>query len=571
MDKSPRYILVADNDPDYLNAVVMRLEIEGYTVYSADSLSAVQQHLNDHYLDLIIIDNRLDNNDNPFDHTGAEFVNNADPSQAIILMSYYFESGLQLAHVTHHVRTFSKRRAGKELLELVKGVLRTVTPYNETLKIQWAGDTSAEEVAAGLATESDANVSQMRLVKECDQILRKLFRIESNIIVHAIEEGRGGAATLKVYSTISQAVQRPPIIVKFGRRENIQNELDNYRLYVQPYFYMRTTQMVGQPAYTHHLAGFKQMFIGYEQYWRPHLNGHRASDLISFATAFRKFSSSELHYTLKALFLETYSVWFAGRESLRRTENHSLKKFKSTIQTYEQSLKLGERAKRERIGDKISALHNTSIDGVQIIVEEKFVTFKHGRRVEKLPHPVYFWQNFQHCIPDTAMVSLTHGDLNPNNIFVNRTLDSWLIDFQRAGWGPMLRDSAELESSIKFSLLQTQKLSKLLKFENAILQMPNLGSWSVISGHKTVELEKAEFCIRAIREEMAKLHEQSSSMEYYAGLFFYALKMLSFDANNRSLLVEKSPDRLPICHAHILYSAAKIADILLKQGEQTDV
>ncbi len=568
IERAIRAILVIDNDKPYLDSVTLLLRGEGYTVFSAESLEEAAQHLAKRYIDLILIDNRLEDNGNPYDNSGADFVGNADPSQAIVLMSYYLHDGIRLQRVSHNVRAFSKTRPAIELLELVEEILQTLIPYNQELKIYWSR-TSAKKVVERLE-QNEKSVPLDSLIKELEEVLRKLFWIESKIFVHAIEQGRGGSAVLKVFSTVNRSVQRPPIIVKFGWRENIDNELLNYRVYVQPYFYMRTTQMLGQPAYTHHLAGFKQMFVGYEQYWRPQLNGHQSTDLISFATAFNRCLLGELHFIIKTLFLETYSVWFADRQTLTQKKNQARAYFKDTVETYEELLSLQGAKKQALIRQNIDSLRTHTFKNVQLHIQEERVTFITKDFTEELPNPVHFWQHYQHCIPDTTIICLTHGDLNPHNIFVNRTLDSWLIDFQRTGWGPILRDSAELESAIKFSLLTTKNLARLLKFERAILQMPELASWSKIGGRTSAKITKAEICVRAIRQEMAKVSE-TSIMEYHASLFFHALKMLSFNVASESMVSELLPSRRPVYHAHLLYSAAKIADILMKHSEGAHV
>jgi hypothetical protein len=47
--------------------------------------------------------------------------------------------------------------------------------------------------------------------------------------------------------------------------------------------------------------------------------------------------------------------------------------------------------------------------------------------------------------PAPTYRSITHGDLNGGNIFVDKGGRPWLIDFFKSGWGPVLRDLAELE------------------------------------------------------------------------------------------------------------------------------
>lgn len=554
-ESTPRRILIVGKESRYVKAIIQLLQDERYEVFSAETPHDATTQLADQYIDLVIIDNRFDEDDGNDD---ADFVKNADPSQAIILMGMALQDGLDLGRVAHNLRVFSKTRPAAELVELVEEVLHTLVPYNQDLLIEWAqGPSAAQAVIYRLEPiEASRTLNTTQLRKELEDVLRKLFWIESKIVVHTVEEGHGGSAVLKVFSTINHSVNRPAIIVKFGWREILDSELFNYRAHVEPYFYMRTTQIVGQPAYTHHLAGFKQMFVGYEQDWRPHINGNHAT-LDDFATVFSNQNAGALRQVVQNLFYDTYSVWFAGKQSLDKTKDEHLIKFKDTVATYEAQLGLQTERKEAIIRCNIKRLQQQAFENVVIDVAEKHITFTVDGVPEILPHPVYFWKNYSHCIPQTTLVALTHGDLNPNNIFVNPRSDSWLLDFQRTGWGPLLRDAAELESAIKFSLLELQELAQRIAFERVILQTDALSTPLRAEPLDSENVEKAQICIQTLRNEMLRVCNDPTISEYFTALFFHALKMLSFTKANATT-------HRPINRAHMTYSAAKIAQFLLR-------
>ena len=61
-----------------------------------------------------------------------------------------------------------------------------------------------------------------------------------------------------------------------------------------------------------------------------------------------------------------------------------------------------------------------------------------------LPDPaIWLQRNMARAVEsDTA---ITHGDLHLNNILLDDARHSWLIDFERSGWGPVLQDFVEFQ------------------------------------------------------------------------------------------------------------------------------
>ena len=182
-------------------------------------------------------------------------------------------------------------------------------------------------------------------------------------------------------------------------------------------------------------------------------------------------------------------------------------------------------------------------------------------KVQRLPDPVQFVELFADQLPKPLFWCMTHGDLNGRNMFVDRDRNVWLIDFYRTGWGPALRDAAELETVIKFELLQAANLSDLILFEDSLLSHDYFDPSTELEGRlaNQPDFKRAWETIKAIRAAAAKIAGTDSIPQYYTGLLFYALKMLTLKG-----VSSIDRERKPIRQRHALYSAAKICEKLDK-------
>jgi hypothetical protein len=130
-----------------------------------------------------------------------------------------------------------------------------------------------------------------------------------------------------------------------------------------------------------------------------------------------------------------------------------------------------------------------------------------------------------------------HGDLHGDNILIDEVTDGkWLIDFEHTGWGPILQDAVELESSVHFSLLDENDLDRLLELEAALGSQPAFALAELppidMSGDRDKELRKAYAVIRAIREA-AKGISGAREEDYLLALIYHSLRVIIDDRPQR--------------------------------------
>jgi hypothetical protein len=151
----------------------------------------------------------------------------------------------------------------------------------------------------------------------------------------------------------------------------------------------------------------------------------------------------------------------------------------------------------------------------------------------------------------SARKCFCHGDLHSQNILVDGDGKFWLIDFARAAESHALRDFAELESDIKFNLLQVISLPTLLEFEQALLSAVTFADAPLDLDFNNADLTKAYSVVIALRQIAANHLGLSGDMrEYYQALLFHTINMVRL----RHIKVEKKN--------HALLAAALICQRL---------
>jgi len=134
---------------------------------------------------------------------------------------------------------------------------------------------------------------------------------------------------------------------------------------------------------------------------------------------------------------------------------------------------------------------------------------------------------------------------------------TWLIDFYKTGWGPALRDFAELESNIRYDLVGTESLRIRYDLEKTLLAPSRLNETIALQANPSPEQVRAVAAIQQLRQLAYALTDTEDVREYYIALLFYALRRV---AGFTSTGIDTRSQQAPQYHA--LLSAAMICDKL---------
>jgi hypothetical protein len=430
----------------------------------------------------------------------------------------------------------AKQDGPRKLLKTVERVFASgvLDRINFSLEIKYDKGLTLQMLMAPL--EKSAGTSKLEEA-EVGELLRRLFRRESRIKLYYIPPGRGGASVVRV-KPIYNGVEGSSFVVKFGPVKQINKEISAYRECVEPFAFRHATVLIGQPVRTHHLIGCKLLFVGCS-----------VDDPQDFNTFYRDKSVSDekLQEVIQNIFAQTCGIWYNGKREWKEYDG-------SLSQVMARELQLDLTSGQS----ELKAALNELLDGKPF----HRVTFnrKGPQRLwaqidgveEELPNPLFIVTHLQGRLPGPTFAAITHGDLNGRNLFVDEVGCTWLIDFYRTGWGPALRDAAELESAIKFELIHSKNLPALLAFERAVATpVTFLEELALPSRASGWEFQRALAAIRAVRKAACEIAETECMDEYYALLLFYALKMMTWKG-----ISSVDRRRRQFRQRHALYSAA---------------
>src|SRR4051812_7323916 len=84
-----RWILLADNDPDYLDTCAQFLQMAGYRVHKVGTRDAARDYLETHWVHLAILDVRLVSDDDDLDRSGLDLAIQAAPRVPKVILTRF--------------------------------------------------------------------------------------------------------------------------------------------------------------------------------------------------------------------------------------------------------------------------------------------------------------------------------------------------------------------------------------------------------------------------------------------------------------------------------------------------
>lgn len=228
----------------------------------------------------------------------------------------------------------------------------------------------------------------------------------------------------------------------------------------------------------------------------------RVQDLGAF---YERHGSSEINALLETLFNETCQLWYKASEARSRQDIAMLYRdaLHLTLEKIEKALK------RE------PSLSSCRPDAA---------VFNFLEMVRNFINPITW---LERCFYADTRFCVTHGDMHSHNILVDESKRAWLIDFTRTGEGHILRDFIELESDVKFVLLDETNVPALCEFEVALLSPERLDQ-KLEPGDRfrRASLNKAFAVVSALRALASRFYPGASMEEYYQALLCQTLNII---------------------------------------------
>ncbi len=530
MSKSGR-ILIIEDDPYWQDLLQRNLIREQYNVEIASSLQEAITKLERSLYHLAIVDIRLVDWDaeNTEGMTILDELDRRELGTAIekvILSAYGTIPQMRKAFKSHKVADFLEKDKFdlEQFINTVGKIFTNGVQINFDLEIVLEDGLTFEELLIGVDVQGkrlkkDSPLLE-RAIEEATDLFQRLFYTAKTVVLHRIASPSSFHSASHVVKVQPYYADRhgEPVIVKIGDYKSIDIEYSNFQAYVQGF--------IGGSRSTNSLGLRRTPWFGGIIYSLVGAGLERADNFSAF---YQRHSFEEVLATLTNLFESTCANWYADRGVVQHCR---------LTQEY-----------RDRLGFDDSKLEGALKDNFPSLLNQKIATLREVPN-RRLVNPIYAVRGRD--LSRSTYQCITHGDLNGGNIIVDPSKHAWLIDFASTGKGHILRDVIELETVIKFELLDSQDLAARATFEEALASINRFSLIDKVDyAPPDEQFEKAFRSVSHLRQIARDLvHPNDDFSEYDIGLLYMALNMQRFYG------VPK-PNRL-----HALISASLICEKL---------
>jgi len=360
-----------------------------------------------------------------------------------------------------------------------------------------------EKRVAQFAADTNLDLETANL--EVRELLGRLFPNAEKLQLRLLNPPQPSQTLLQTHSILlgvipfRQGSDLPEVVVKLAGHAAISTEIKNYHEFVKGQVEEQRFARFEHSAFTWHLAGIVYSLIGTAL--------HRTMTFKQFY-ADKKNSVQDLAAVLENLFDGAMRRWYA------RTEEKEM----DLVEHYFGALCMKEA--------RLNSLLWKDKDAIPI-----------KPLASPLPNPQHWLEKAAHHSKIFAQQNIIHGDLHSRNILVGPHRGVWLIDFERTGYGHALRDFIELETDIKFNLLQCKsgEMNLFVELEMALLAQDmrtltrkNMTTPPTLQGH--LPFERAFQTITHVRQHARARIYHADMRDYFWGLLLETLFVATLDS-----------------------------------------
>lgn len=506
---SHKFILFADNDPDFLQTRAEFLQNEGYYVVFANSPVEAERLLNNGRIHLAILDVRLSDDDDEKDISGILLAQKEEFRSVpkIILTGFpspYTSRDALRPHLSGFqpaINYIGKEEGQDVLVTAVNDAFVQHVRINWNLSIDWkAGDSSSLVRIIEPSLEREYRLSRE---EELEDLFQRLFYEKDHIRIERLLWRRKGRAALIVL-TFREGIKPESFVVVCGQNAIVNEEAHRFDKF-SPDVPGRTGTRLNARAETTHFASIAYAFA--------------KNDLENIMTLVELYRIAQPHVfkeTLNRLFEETLHEWHLEksvhennslvyhyrRQLNSKNELPSKDYFEATIREVEtQSTRLRSRIERSSGKVKIHFTNGQSFSYVD-------------------PFSLLFPT---HDPVGSTLVINVPGTLTGENILADETGRTWLTDFAEAGMAPLFWNYVALESAIRFDWVETSDLLRRQEMEHCLINS-NFAKPDIRDLEPNVR--KPAQAISMIRKLAARIVGRDER-DYQLSLFFQAAHRLA--------------------------------------------
>ena len=503
-----------DDDVTVCESLESFLSSEGYDPKSVHTLDDAWERFSQDFYHLAILDINLRGRPDPTNEDGLVLLRRLDEqglmsaTQIIMYSDYGNSERYREAFARLHVEDFIEKMDDPfEIVRTIKKITADKAQINLNLNTRWPkGLTPAQLVVnlkVGDSRVKNKTPQQAQLAVELDDLLCRLFYQSESVLLKPLAFGHSGSAVMLATPFFKKTGAGQPVVVKFGDHRHIDQESQNYKNFVQQFIGGNHSTSVIELRRSLHLGGIVYSLLG-----------SVGNQVVSFSAFYAHAGVAEIKTVLERLFQETCKQWYANRGVLQLLD---------LTDEYVQ-----------RFGLTTERIERTLAEGLKGVQGKRQLYFDALAEKRAFTNPVADIQG-QEFLASTYSCS-THGDLNGDNILIDKDRHVWLIDFGLTGPGHILRDFAELDTVIRYQLLKEEEatLEERLALEEALTLTERFSEVSKLSRRLQTEnaaLAKAYETIVYLRQlayQVVESNPADDAKEYNVALYYYSLNALRF-------------------------------------------
>ena len=513
-------ILFADNDYDFLETRSEFLEDEGYAVLKARSPEEARNILDRGRVQLAILDIRLTDDRDGGDISGLELAQEAAYRSIpkIMLTGFPNVEAVRIA-LRHRIDELppavdyisKKGEEGKKgaevLIEAVERAFASHVRINRDLDIRWGRQD--ELLPPSLVSLVDPDLPSGWLADrsgELEDLIRKLFYFYSQVTLGRVLTRREGWILLNAFAYPAQGLEQQ-FAVACGQRVKVAGEKDRHTSFVPQTAGNRSSNLVDSAETVHFEAAAYR------------LGGCTVGEAMTLVEFYHRQSTDRVVAAVDDLFQVALRPWY---EQGQEKQQQPLDAFCwEWLGADENTLARAELEKR--VTGICRAALASGIVGLDCSPHK--LTFRSPEGTEFFyPQPAPYLYERRITVSPPTLCGITHGRLDGASVLVDRTGQTWVVDFGRTGLGPLVRDFVSLETSVKFDVLTGADIAQRHELESRLLAMCHLGE-KIDTEDVGPEVEKALRVIDRIRSQAADIVGPQID-PYLMGLLFCAAERL---------------------------------------------
>lgn len=531
------HILFVDNDEDFLNTRAEFLIREGYEVFKAISLSEAYRFLENENIHLVVVDIRMENDDDERDLSGLKLVIDEEYRliPKIILTGHpntdtaRISLKLQSSGAALAFDYVKKSDSTQDFVQSVKEILVHHSQINWSLSIDWK---ICDPLY--LVKVMDPQLEGKLLIhraEEIEDLFRRLYTEKDQIRVEKMLWDRVGRLALVILA-FKEGVNPEACIVVCGHAAIISEEAKSFRKYSPNVSGAAGTNISGRTAVTTHYAA--NAYI---------LAGHVLEGVQTLFDFYKYGPEKVFNIGLKYLFQDTLKAWH--QEKFIQIESGQ------TGVSYCDRLNLTGLAPfyfEERL--RMVEVQIPKLN-VSITKEANMLSVGFSHSSYKYPNPTSLLKRLM-TEENPELYIVAPGTISGDSIVVDQTGKAWLTDFFETGLTPVFWNYISLEAQIRFDWVETKDLLRRYELEKSLtftdFAKPDIRGLEPI-------LRKPAKAIHNIRGIAANVVGKNT-IAYQQGIFLQAARRLA-DFNPALPLTTSELARL----GQILLSMSMIASL----------